>query len=238
MKAYMNWSGGKDSALSLYRAQQQQVPVQALVTTMSAAQDRITMHGVRRKLLEQQAEATGLPLRTIELPEQPGMEVYNQTMRHACEALKADGFTHSVFGDIFLEDLRQYRETQLAPTGIAPLFPIWKADSRELLKEFFTLGFQAIVICINGSHLAKSFCGRLLDESFINDLPSSVDPCGENGEFHSFVFDGPIFQKPVAYTKGDLVYKEYPAPISEKDECYRAPQPAAGFYFCDLLPAT
>ncbi|HEV7333259.1 MAG TPA: ATP-binding protein [Flavisolibacter sp.] len=235
MKAFMNWSGGKDSALSLYKLKQESIPVSALVTTVNSETDRITMHGVRRILLKQQAIAMNLPLHTIELPGIPGMEAYERTMHTTHRELKSEGFTHGIFGDIFLEDLKQYRENLLAEDGLGCLFPIWKKESREVVQLFLQSGFKAIAVCVNSSHLDQSFCGRLLDESFFNDLPPDVDPCGENGEYHSFVFDGPLFSRPINFLIGEMVFREYPSPKGT-DDCFTNPKPATGFYFCDLLP--
>jgi uncharacterized protein (TIGR00290 family) len=236
MKTFISWSGGKDSVLALYKTQQQGLPVQALVTTMNTALQRISMHGVRHVLLQQQAVALGLPLHTIELPEMPGMDSYENAVRQQHQQYAAKGFTRAVFGDIFLEDLKEYRESLLAKDGLQAYFPLWKIDSKEVIRQFLAAGFKAIVVCVNTEQLNKGFCGRVMDESFFNDLPQGVDPCGENGEYHSFVFDGPNFSKPVLFRKGEKVYKEYPAP-QNSDDCFTIPQPASGFYFCDLLPA-
>jgi uncharacterized protein (TIGR00290 family) len=236
MKAFMNWSGGKDSALALWHARQEDINIQALLTSVNQAHDRISMHGVRRSLLQEQAASLQLPLYTLELPEQPDMNEYEETVNRACDSFKNDRFSHAIFGDIFLQDLRDYRETQLARKNIKAIFPIWKIDSKELIDEFISLGFKAVIVCVNTKFLDKSFCGRLIDKSFVNDLPSDVDPCGENGEYHSFVFDGPIFKSPIEFNKGEIVYKEYKAPLDGSRECYITPQPATGFYFIDLLP--
>ena len=235
MKAFMNWSGGKDSALSLYKAKQEGIPVTTLLTTVNGETDRISMHGVRRILLKQQAVAMGLPLHTIELPGMPGMEAYENMMHVAHRELKSEGFTHGIFGDVFLEDLKQYRENLLAKEGLACLFPIWKKGSNDVVQQFLEYGFRGIVVCVNASYLDKNFCGRLLDESFFNDLPPAVDPCGENGEYHSFVFDGPLFSRPINFKIGETVFREYPSP-KDADDCFTNPKPESGFYFCDLLP--
>jgi uncharacterized protein (TIGR00290 family) len=235
MKAFMSWSGGKDSALSLYKAQQSGVAVEALVTSVNETRSRVSMHGVRRDLLQQQASALGLPLSTIELPEMPGMQAYEEAVHNTHRQLLNKGFTQAVFGDIFLEDLKQYRENLLAKDNLHCLFPLWKMDSREVVEQFLSLGFKAVVVCVNSASLDESFCGRLLDEAFFNDLPAAVDPCGENGEYHSFVFDGPNFLHPIQYRRGEMVFKEYPSPKGA-DDCFVPPQPASGFYFCDLLP--
>lgn len=239
-KAYMNWSGGKDSALALYDVlQQKQYNVASLLTSINTFRDRISMHGVRRSLLEAQAEAIGIPLTTLEMPDQPTMTEYEKLMSIKMSELTADHFTHSIFGDIFLEDLKQYREDKLNAVGLKAVFPLWKIDTRELLHRFLALGFKTIVVCINVKFLDKSFCGRIIDEQFILDLPAGVDPCGENGEFHTFVFDGPIFKTPVLLIKAEMVYKEYEAPKTTEDNCNQAADASPekyGFWFCDLAP--
>jgi uncharacterized protein (TIGR00290 family) len=235
MKTFMNWSGGKDSALALSKVLQDGVSVETLVTSVNSATDRISMHGVRRSLLKQQAIAMGLPLRTIELPGMPGMEAYENTVRTIQQGLKSEGYTHGVFGDIFLEDLRKYREELLASDGLQCLFPLWQTDSKEVVRQFLETGIKAIVVCVNSAFLDKSFCGRVMDEQFFADLPAGVDPCGENGEYHSYVFDGPLFLQPINFKVGEKVFKEYPAPKGT-DDCFTKPQPRSGFYFCDLLP--
>jgi uncharacterized protein (TIGR00290 family) len=235
MKAFFSWSGGKDSALALYKAQQEGLPIQALVTTMNTVANRISMHGVRRELLEAQAASIGLPLYTIEVPEMPGMSVYEEAVHGVHQQLKEQGFTHGVFGDIFLEDLKTYRENLLAKDGLQCIFPLWKKDGNVLLQEFFSLGFQSVVVCTNSAQLNDGFCGRLLNNSFLNDLPANVDRCGENGEYHSFVFDGPLFSRAIRFEQGELVFKEYDSP--RQNDCFTAPRAKTGFYFQDLIPA-
>lgn len=191
------------------------------------------MHDLRRELLVRQVKEIGLPLTTIELPEEPTMEVYNTAMERVIGKLNSEGYTHCGFGDIFLEDLRIYRETKLSPYDIECCFPLWKRDSKELITEFLDLGFRAIIIALNSEVLDVSFAGREIDENFLKDLPSNVDPCGENGEFHTFCFDGPIFTNPVQFTLGEKVYKEYKRP---KDQDTGTVGHSIGFWFCDLLP--
>lgn len=233
----MNWSGGKDSSLCLHKIlQDERYNVNCLLTSVNAAHDRISMHGVRRELLNEQAKSIGLPLHTIELPEQPGMLEYEQAMLQQVTNLKAAGYTNAVFGDIFLEDLKVYREQKLATVDIQCVFPLWKISTQDLMNEFLTLGFKAIIVCVNEKFLDRSFCGRLIDDSFVRDLPPGVDVCGENGEYHSFVFDGPIFNYPIPYTKGEIVYRHYEAPQTSDNTCNPMDQPSTyGFYFCDLL---
>jgi uncharacterized protein (TIGR00290 family) len=235
---FMNWSGGKDSALCLYKAlQSKQYNIKYLLTNVNAVHNRISMHGVRRSLLEMQAAAIGIPLQTIELMEQPTMKEYEEMMTKKIQGLKAAGCTKAIFGDIFLEDLKLYREQKLKEANIECVFPLWRMDTTGLIKEFIDLGFKAIIVCVNESYLDKSFCGRLINHSFINDLPGNVDVCGENGEFHSFVFDGPIFKQRINFSKGEIVHKKYEAPKIENDKNQSKDIIAEyGFYFCDLLP--
>lgn len=188
------------------------------------------MHGLRRSMLEKQVKAIGIPLTTIELPESPSMDEYNSIMGEKINSLAKQGFTHTAFGDIFLEDLRKYREEKLSQHDIKTMFPLWKKDTKELISNFLDLGFKTIVVCVNGNLLDKSFVGRVIDEQFLKDLPDNVDPCGENGEFHTFCFDGPIFSSPVKFEIGEIVSKSYTAPNKE-DEA----QQTIDFWFCDLI---
>jgi uncharacterized protein (TIGR00290 family) len=239
MKSFFNWSGGKDSALALYHAQKNnEYSIEKLLTNINGAHRRISMHGVREDLLELQARAISLPLQKIILPEEPSMHEYENKMKETVEELSNQKFTHAFFGDIFLEDLKTYREQQLSMVGIECVFPLWKIKTTTLINEFLELGFKTIVVCVNEEFLDKSFCGRIIDKDFLQELPENVDACGENGEFHTFVFNGPTFQHPVEFTKGEIVYRKYKAPKQQSDNCF---QPASennyGFYFCDLLPA-
>lgn len=238
INAYMNWSGGKDSSLALHRLlQDKQYNIQYLLTSVNSTHDRISMHGVRRSLLQAQSEAIGIPLQTIELPEMPSMDAYENNMLQKIDALKNEGLTHSIFGDIFLEDLRKYREEKLQQTGIECVFPLWKIDTKDLMNEFLDAGFKAIIVCVNEQYLDKSFCGRIIDHSFVRDLPANVDVCGENGEYHSFVFDGPIFRHPVAFDKGETVSRTYSAPAADNSNNAMDKPSEYNFYFTDLIPA-
>lgn len=229
-KIIFNWSGGKDSAYCLYQLQQNKEDILCLLTSVNEHYQRISMHGVRTQLLEQQCKQIGLPLVKMMVPEMPDMQVYEQAMTSVLSDLKNQGATAAAFGDIFLEDLRRYREEKLAQLELKALFPIWKVPTLELARSFIAEGFKSIITCVDGSLLDQSFAGRLFDESFLQDLPANVDPCGENGEFHSFVFDGPIFKdSPVAFTKGDLVLRSYADPSASGKQ--------KGFWYCDLLPA-
>ena len=203
------WSGGKDSAMALHALlQRPDVRVTALLTTVTETYDRISMHGVRRELLVQQAESIGLPLHEVRIPPQCVNPIYEARMEEALRVHYAEGVRTVAFGDIFLEDLRAYREKNLARIGMTALFPIWKRDTRELIREFRQNGFRAIAACVDPRVLDRSFAGRELDNAFFRDLPGGVDPCGENGEFHTFVFDGPIFRKPISVRVGEIVERD------------------------------
>jgi uncharacterized protein (TIGR00290 family) len=197
--------------------QQSDVRVAALLTTVTEGYERISMHGVRRELLQQQAASIGLPLHEVRIPPQCVNPVYEARMEEALRLHYAEGVREVAFGDIFLQDLREYRERNLARIGMTALFPIWKRDTRELIRSFHASRFRSVAVCVDAKVLDRSFVGRELDEQFFRDLPPSVDPCGENGEFHTFVFDGPIFAKPIPIRTGEVV---------ERDS----------FIYCDLLP--
>ncbi len=221
-KAFINWSSGKDAAFALYLVQQQgKFSIDKLVTTINSEVDRVSMHGLRKELLLQQAESLQIPLDLISLNGNVSMEIYNQVMSEATEKLRAGGFTHSIFGDIFLEDLKKYREQQLQKMDIQPVFPLWKMDTKKLMTRFLAAGFKAITVSVNAKLLDESFCGRILDDQFFKDLPSTVDPAGENGEFHTFVFDGPIFSKPVSFQKGEIVERSFAPAKKEEDNCFK-----------------
>lgn len=192
------------------------------------------MHGLRKELLIAQTKAIGIPASLIELPEMPSMAVYEQKMLETTSRLKKEGFTHTAFGDIFLEDLRAYREQQLEKQGITAVFPLWKKDTKALLNDFLDLGFKTIVVCANSKYFGEDFVGTIIDKHFIDNLPEGVDPCGENGEFHTFCFDGPIFKKPINFTIGEKVYREYNAPKTDKDSVCTTDN--YGIWYCDLMP--
>jgi diphthamide synthase (EF-2-diphthine--ammonia ligase) len=180
-----------------------------LLTTTNQAFDRVAMHAVRREMLEAQATAARLPLHVVPLPWPCSNEQYEAIMRAAVAGLVRDGFTHVAFGDLFLEDVRNYRESRLAGSGLEPLFPIWKTKStRDLADEMIAAGLQARLSCVNPKRLDPSFCGRVFDRAFIADLPADVDPCGENGEFHSFAFAGPMFDHPIPHRLGEIVDRD------------------------------
>jgi len=237
LKCIFNWSGGKDSALALYHClQNPELEIKYLVTTVNDALNRISMHGVREELLLLQAERIGIPLYEIRLPEMPGMKEYDDAMRMHLKKLSEEGITHSIFGDIFLEDLKKYRDDRLAEIGMTGIYPLWKRDSHELINEFLALGFGTVIACTQGR--LEEFVGKEITDELITALPADVDVCGENGEFHTFVFKGPIFSSPIDYKTGEKLFKEYAAPKNTDDTCFSA-NPAkgiSGFWYCDLLP--
>ena len=206
----LSWSTGKDSAWMLHVINQQYPGAAAgLLTTTNQAFDRVAMHAVRREMLEAQAGAARLPLHVVPLPWPCSNEQYEAIMRAAVAGFVRDGFTHVAFGDLFLEDVRNYRESRLAGSGLEPLFPIWKTKStRDLADEMIAAGLQARLTCVNPKRLDPSFCGRVFDRAFIADLPADVDPCGENGEFHSFAFAGPMFDHPIPHRLGEIVDRD------------------------------
>ena len=203
------WSGGKDSAMALHALlERRDLRVTALLTTVTEGYERISMHGVRRELLERQADALGLPLEEVHIPPQCVNPIYEARMHEALCPHYQNGVRRVAFGDIFLEDLRAYREKNLARIGMVGLFPIWMRDTRELVRELLAWKFRSIAVCVNPKALDRSFAGRELDQGFFRDLPATVDPCGENGEFHTFVYDGPIFREPVAVRRGEVVERD------------------------------
>jgi uncharacterized protein (TIGR00290 family) len=214
----LSWSGGKDSALTLWALRSEGLEPAALITTVTDAYDRISMHGVRRELLARQAAATGIPLVEVRIPPACVNEVYETRMAEAFASPPLSAVEAVAFGDLFLEDVRAYREERLAANGMRGLFPLWGRDTGTLAREFIAAGFQAFIACLDPRTLDASFAGRAYDEQLLADLPASVDPCGENGEFHTFVHAGPIFTEPIACDPGEVVERE-------------------GFVFCDLVPA-
>jgi uncharacterized protein (TIGR00290 family) len=224
-RAAFFWSGGKDSALALHRLRRDHPDLEpvTLVTCLSQAYDRVSMHGVRRQLIVEQADALGLPVDFIVIPHEPDPDtpmphqapgtafppndVYARTLLAALGRLKSAGIEAVVFGDIFLEDLRAFRDQLLAPAGLVGSYPIWGADSGGLYDEFVALGFQAITVCVDSGRLTEDHCGQLLTPAFRAALPAGVDPCGERGEYHTFVFDGPLFRRPVRFEAGKLYHQ-------------------------------
>ncbi len=226
-KAYFNWSGGKDSALALYKVLEKgEFEIERLFTSISEQYERISMHGVRLELLKLQALSLGIPLDTLKIPSPASMEVYDNLMRIQNQSYKDLNMDYSIFGDIFLEDLKKYRENQLAKVDIKTVFPIWGQNTKDTVMEFINLGFKAITVCVDDTKLDESFVGRNIDLDFINDLPENVDPCGENGEFHTFVYDGPIFQFPVNFEIGKKVLRK----AGDENKAW-----STAFWYCDLV---
>ncbi len=218
-KVLFTWSGGKDSAMALHELLKGGGhEVVALLTSVTGEYDRVSMHGVRRALLERQAASLGLPLDEIFLTPGATDREFEERMGEKLERYKDLGVSSVAFGDIFLEDLRRYREENLSKAGMKGIFPIWQRDTAALAEAFVSLGFKAVVTCVDSQVLDKAFVGREFDERFLLEIPRTVDPCGERGEFHSFVYDGPIFHGEVCFVKGDVVLREN------------------RFYFCDLVP--
>jgi uncharacterized protein (TIGR00290 family) len=216
VRCALSWSGGKDSALTLWALRREGVEPEALITTVTDAYDRISMHGVRRELLARQADAIGAPLVEVRIPPACVNDIYEERMARAFASPPLSEVEAVAFGDLFLEDVRAYREERLATTDRRGLFPLWGRDTKALAQEFIAAGFQAYIACLDPRALGASFAGRAYDEQLLADLPASVDPCGENGEFHTFVHAGPIFAEPIACATGEVV---------ERD----------GFVFCDLI---
>jgi len=218
-KVLFSWSGGKDSALALYELRKRaEYQIAALLTVLTKDYDRTSMHGVRRILLEQQAQSLGLALEKVVISKNSSNEEYECKIGEILEKYEAAGVCTVAFGDVFSEDLRKYRENNLSKIGIKGVFPLWKIDTTELAQTFIGSGFKAVITCVDSNVLDKTFVGRSFDEQFLSELPSGVDPCGENGEFHSFVYDGPIFRGRIEHRTGGVVLRE------------------KRFYYCDLVP--
>ncbi len=217
-KAWLAWSSGKDSAWALHKVRESgDFEVVALVTTVNSAYQRVAMHAVRESLLDAQAAATGLPLVKVPIPSPCSNEIYEQAMGAAMTRARSEGVMHVIFGDLFLEDIRAYREKQLAACGMTPVFPLWLQDTRGLAKEMLAGGLSAYLTCIDPRKLSREFAGRRFDASLLAEMPKEVDPCGENGEFHTFACAGPMFRENISVKAGEIV---------ERD----------GFVFADILP--
>lgn len=217
-RVILSWSSGKDSAWALHCLRRQpNISVEGLLTTFNETADRVAMHAVRAELVRQQAAATGLPLHEVPLRWPCSNEDYEARMSEAVARARRQGFTHVAFGDLFLEDVRRYREDRLAGTGLEPIFPLWGRDTFDLAREMVSAGLKAILTCVDPGQLQPSFAGRDFDASLLADLPPDVDPCGERGEFHTFAWSGPMFHGPVPVTRGITI---------ERD----------GFVFTDVLP--
>ena len=209
MKILVSWSSGKDSAWALHVLNQEHPgAAAALLTTMNEEVDRVAMHAVRHDVLQAQADAAGLPLRVVPIPSPCPNEIYEIQMRHAVDAAVRDGFTHVAFGDLFLEDVRRYREERLMGSGLEPLFPVWGIPTRALAEQMIDGGLRARIACVDTRKLDPSFVGREFDRELLGDLPPEIDPCGENGEFHTCVYAGPMFRTPLVLEPGETVTRE------------------------------
>jgi len=207
--AILSWSSGKDSAMALYRARvSKQFEVVCLLTTLTDQFRRVSMHGVREELLDRQAEALGITLEKVLIPYPCPNAVYEEKMRNTLSRWKEKGVTHAIFGDLFLEDIRKYREANLSQLDLTPVFPVWGTDTSSLAREMLKVGFRAILTCVDPKKIDGKFAGRQFDNSLLEDLPPTVDPCGENGEFHTFVYDGPIFRESIPVEIGRSVMRD------------------------------
>ncbi len=229
MDTVLNWSSGKDAALAYHLLRNSSYKVTQLLTTISGLNNRIVMHGVRECLLDVQADRMGLPLNKIYLPSRPDDTAYSKAMTDALSGFKEKHIHHAAFGDIFLEDLKQYREAQLAGVGFEAVFPLWGNDTHELVRQVEDAGIEAIIVCVNEKYLGKEFLGRRINRQLLEDLPANVDACGEHGEFHTFVCNAPYFSSPIEILNGEVVYKKY--------ETAGAQTWDTGFYFLDIQPA-
>lgn len=219
LKAILSWSSGKDSAMTLYRAlESKEFEIVCLLTTITDRFHRISMHGVREELLDAQARSLGYPVEKVMIPYPCPNQVYEEKMSNVLWLWKSKGVRHVIFGDLFLEDIRKYREKKLSQIDMTPVFPLWLQDTATLAREMLKVGFRAVVTCVDPKKLDPTFAGRLFDETFLESIPPQVDPCGENGEFHTYVYDGPIFKQPIPVKVGELVTRD-------------------GFVFADLEPS-
>ena len=208
-KVVFSWSGGKDSALALHELKKDpEIEIVSLLSTVTEGYNRVSMHGVRRALLEAQVEALNLPLQVMEIPKDCTNEDYERLMGTVMRGFAAEGVTAAVFGDLFLEDIRSYREARLAQIGLEALFPVWGRPTMALAESFIALGFKAIITCVDTDLLSGRFAGRKYDRQLLADLPPAVDPCGENGEFHTFVYDGPILNQRISVCRGEIILRD------------------------------
>lgn len=238
-KVVFNWSGGKDSSLCLYKLlENSDYDICHLLTSVNKDKDRVSMHGIRKELIHVQAQHIGIPLHCIMLPDQVDMDEYNRIMMDNLKPYRENGIRYGAFGDIFLEDLRKYREKKLRDINMEAIFPLWMMNTDQLAREFIDLGFKAVISSVDGSKLDASFVGREYDHQFLKDLPEEVDPCGENGEFHSFVYDGPLFKAPVLFKKGRVVERTYESTSDSAHSFSDDSDQDASFsyWFIDLLP--
>lgn len=235
-KTFLHWSSGKDSALSLYYLQKEQ-PITKLLTTVNATTNHVSMHGISSDLLLAQEESLGISIQQVQLEPDLSLKSYNKQMEKVYRSLLDEGYDTAAFGDILLEDLKAYREKELERIGMKHSFPLWGQNTKSVMQDFISLGFKAVVVAVQANKLAKEWIGRLVDENFLKDLPSDVDWSGENGEYHTFVFDGPNFKKPIDYKINGVVRRSFDKNKEAKDNCFNEEQEptwASEFYYADL----
>jgi uncharacterized protein (TIGR00290 family) len=217
----LSWSGGKDSSLALYEIQKSgKYEITSLITTVTEEYDRVSMHGLRTVLLEQQAESLNIPLQKVFITNNAANDEYETKFNELLIRFKEAGIKQVVFGDLYLEEIKKYREVLLKKIDMECVFPIWKRDTAKLALEFIDSGFKAITVCVDSKALGEEFAGKEFNKQFLNDLPDGIDPCGENGEFHTFVYDGPVFNTPISHELGEIVLRD------------------ERFYYCDILPGS
>jgi len=234
-KVIFSWSGGKDSAYCLHKVMQQNVyDVKYLLTTVNSNFRRVSMHGVREELLDLQAESIGIPLLKVTVSEGTNDE-YERQMEQLLLKAKDEGIELVVFGDIFLEDLRLYRENNLSKVNMKAAFPIWKTETRYLIQDFINKGFKTLTCCVNDGYLGEEWVGKEINNRFVSALPTHVDPCGENGEYHTFCFDGPIFKKKISFIVGEKIYKPLEIRMQDDSKC-TTNTVTKGFWYVDLIP--
>ena len=220
-KVIFSWSGGKDSSLALFEIQKSlDYEVAALITTVTSDYDRVSMHGLRTVLLDEQGSSLNIPLKKVFISKNASNDEYESKFNEELLKFRRTGINKVVFGDLYLEDIKKYREALLEKIDMQCIFPIWKRDTKKLALEFIESGFKAITVCVDSNALGEEFAGREFDSDFLKDLPCGVDPCGENGEFHTFVHDGPIFKKPIDHRLGEIVLRD------------------ERFYYCDIVPGS
>ena len=234
--AIFAWSGGKDSSYALHKILQEGIyDVKYLLSTINGTYKRLSMHGIKEELIEAQADRIGIPLLKVYVYEDNNAE-YEAQMEKMLLKVKEENIHHVIFGDIFLEDLRKYREEKMAAINMKCVFPLWKIDTKWLVNDFIHQGFKTVICCVNDAYLDQSWCDRIIDKKFLEDLPNTVDPCGENGEFHSFCFSAPIFKQAIAFLPNEKVYK--PLKIKKEDITCPIPNtetPTKGFWYSDLI---
>lgn len=235
-KIFHHWSSGKDSALSLYYLQKKQ-PITKLLTTINAESERVSMHGISKEMLIAQEESLGIEIKQIALDADASLSTYNKQMETVYRTMLEEGFDTASFGDILLEDLRAYRENELDKIGMKYLFPLWGRDTKEVMQDFIAKGFKAVVVAVQANKLSKDWVGRVVDENFLKDLPSGIDSSGENGEYHTFVFDGPNFKKPINYKISEVIQRSYSRNTDNEDNCFKEKEEQSwesDYYFANI----